>query len=380
MLDPARFAALSSFSPAPLLVTSFYATTDAKRNSRHAAVTQVKDLARARLAELKTSGLTHDQQKSLDGDFARLTDYLETHAFTHPAERGLAAFSCAGADFFQAFPLPHGFKTTLLVGPTPYLRPYNALVAQAPPSVVVLVDQHRARAFSFHGDESHNLFDVTHETGSRIRQGGFQGKDERHIEHHHDEAVHHHYQDVADRLLHAFQSAPFQYLALAGHLDELHKFERHLHSYVAERVVGRFRADVRAATRDEVRARTAELVTAEEKNRQQDAVQRLIGASRTNGGLAVTGLKNSLGALNDRRVQTLLVAAELRHPGRHCSACETLFETEPRCPRCEAPTVETADIVDEAIAMTVHQGGAIRILPPDSPLAAHGQIGAMLRY
>jgi peptide chain release factor subunit 1 len=380
MLNPAQLADLSKFNAAPLLVSSLYLNTDPKRFSKPALLALLKDLSRERLAELKDAGLTHDQLKSVEADLERLHDSLSGHAFTRPGERGLAAFSCANRDFFQKWTLPHGFKATLLIGPTPYLRPLQALLAQSPHAVTVLLDQHRARAYSVHGDEIADMFDVTHDTGSRIKKGGFQGKDTSRVEHRHDEAVHHHYQDAADRLLHAFQSAPFEYLILAGHLDEISGFERHLHSYVAERVAGRFRADVRTIQREEIRAKTVELVSAEETIRRDDLVRRLAGAARTNGGLAVTGLKNTLSALNDRRVQTLLVTEDFAHAGRHCEACSILVEKEAACPRCSAPTVEAGDVVDEAVAQTVHQGGSIRILPEGCALAEHGKIGAMLRY
>lgn len=380
MLNPAQLAELSKFSPSPLLVSSLYLNTEPKRFPKNVLLTQFKDLSRDRLHELKAAGLTHDQLKSVESDMERLHDALVGHAFTHAGERGLAAFSCAGRDFFQMHTLPHGFKATLLVGPTPYLRPLQALLAQSPHAVAVLVDQHRARAWSVHGDEIQDMFDLTHETGSRIKKGGFQGKDSSRVEHRHDEAVHHHYQDAADRLLHAFQSAPFEYLVLGGHLDEIRGFERHLHTYVAERVAGRFRIDVRSAQREEVRQKTVELVATEETNRRDDLVRRLAGAARTNGGLAVVGLKNTLAALNDRRVQTLLVSEDFSHAGRHCTSCAVLLEREPKCPRCGGATAEAHDVVDEAVALTVHQGGTLRILPSGGALAEQGKIGAMLRY
>jgi peptide chain release factor subunit 1 len=380
VLTARNLEALSKLNPAPLLVTSLYLNTEPKRFPKPALQTLLKDLVRDRDAELRDAGLTHDQLKSAESDFERLHDFLAGHVFKNAADKGLAAFSCAGRDFFQSWALPHGFRATLLTGPTAYLRPLTALLAQAPHAVAVLVDQRLARAFTIRGEEVQESFDIAHDTGGRVKSGDYQGKNERHKEHHHTEVVHHHYQNVADRLLAAFQTFPFDHLVLGGHLDELRGFERHLHSYLAERLTGRFRADVKSASPEEVRQKTAELVAARVTERNQETVQRLVGASRSNGGLAVTGLKNTLAALNDRRIQTLVVADGVAAHGKRCSACETLFVEERTCPRCSAPTVEAADVIDEAIALTVHQGGAIRILPDGSALAAQGNVGAMLRY
>lgn len=380
MLNPADLQRLSSFDPSPFLVTSLYLNTDPKRFPKAALTTQLKDLSRDRFLELRGAGLTREQLQSVESDFERLQDFLTGHPIGKAGERGLALFCCAGRDFFLSCALPRGFKATLLAGPTPYLRPLQALLAQSPRSLVVLVDQHRARAWTLAVDEIADAFDVANETGSRIKKGGFQGRETSRTEHRHDEAVHHHYQDVADRILHVFQAAPFDHLVLAGHLDELRGFERHLHAYVAERVAGRFRADVRSATREEVRIRAQEIVGAEEARRREDAVQRLLGASRTNGGLAVTGLRSTLAVLNDRRVLCLLVDEELSASGRRCAACDTLFEMDETCPRCSGPTHAVADVVEEALALTVHQGGTLRFLPTGSAIGAHGKIGAMLRY
>ena len=379
MLTSGQLEALNTFQPAPFLVTSLYLDADPRRFPKAALVTHLKDLSRQRLSELRNAGISHEQIKSVEADVERLEKYLSGHPFPQNAA-GFAAFSCVGKDFFQTWTLPHAFKATLLVSPAPYTRPLTALMAQSIHAVTFLVDHKQAHAWTLHGEDIQDAWTITSETGSKIKKGGFEGKEERHIEHHHDEAIHHHYQEAADRLLKMFQSAPFEYLVLGGHLDEIHDFERHLHSYLTERVAGRFRTDLKQVTQADLRAKTLEMVRTEEKNRQQEAVQRLIGASRTNGGLAVIGLRNTLSALNDRRVASLLVTSDFEAPGRRCPACETLFEKETRCPRCTGATAEAADVVDETIALTVHQGGTIRILPADSPLAANGKIGAMLRY
>src|SRR5581483_4843932 len=100
----------------------------------------------------------------------RLEEYLDAEP---PRGQGLALFSCAPRDFWQAYHLPVPVADDLRFGATPYVRPLLDVLDEYERFVVALVDKEKARLFSvFMGEieEERELFDVV---PGRHDQGGW---------------------------------------------------------------------------------------------------------------------------------------------------------------------------------------------------------------
>ena len=112
----------------------------------------------------------------------------------------------------------------------------------------------------------------------------------------------------------AFKLRPFDRLLVGAPGELVGAVETRLHPYVRERCVGRLQLDVEHATLDEVRRHAA--VAAEDwaRQREREALDRLAaGVGRGDRGAA--GLADVLEALNQARVETLLLAPGLEASG-----------------------------------------------------------------
>ena len=98
------------------------------------------------------------------------------------------------------------------------------------------------------------------------------------------------------------------------------------------------------------------------------------------GGLATSGLKETLRSLNRGGVQTLLITRHLSKPGRACPKCDFLYVDEIKCPSCQRKTEPLMDVIDEAVESAMDKKAQVRHINPPSKLSRYGDIGAFLRY
>ena len=195
-----------------------------------------------------------------------------------------------------------------------------------------------------------------------------------------DEEVHRHLKRVADVIHRRFRRARFDHL-LVGSPEELTSdVERTLHPDVQQRLAGRLTIDVENTTDDDVLAAARPLIQEHERNAERAALDRLkqgVGA----GGRGVAGLEDVLGALNERRVETLLMEERFQMPGRACPQCGSLFgENVTSCPADETTTDSFDDIVEEAVELAVAQSADVIIARHHDDLEEMGGIGAVLRF
>ena len=150
------------------------------------------------------------------------------------------------------------------------------------------------------------------------------------------------------RRVRAFTSGSGFDRLLIGAPDELvGELERKLHPYLRERIAGRLQLDVENSGLDDIRAATEEAI---EDGRGAASARRSTGWPRASAAAAAAppGSPRCSTALNEARVETLLVADGFRSPGgarRRDRRCSTPRDDAPRGPeleRCE-DVVETRD-------------------------------------
>jgi len=109
-------------------------------------------------------------------------------------------------------------------------------------------------------------------------------------------------------------------------------------------------------------------------------VSRLLAAAATGRG-AVTGLRDVLGALNDGRVDTLVVPFGLAAEGARCSECGRLAQGGSRCRSCGGPLESLSDVVEASVGAAIRQGARVETVSFVSGGTLDGaEVGAFLRF
>jgi peptide subunit release factor 1 (eRF1) len=92
------------------------------------------------------------------------------------------------------------------------------------------------------------------------------------------------------------------------------------------------------------------------------------------------GLDDTLKALQEQRIQTVVISEKFSAPGSACDYCGYLSSsTEPECPICDGTMQPIEDIVDHLVHRALELG-IETVFVNDPALEQAGSIGAVWRF
>jgi peptide subunit release factor 1 (eRF1) len=239
----------------------------------------------------------------------------------------------------------------------------------------VLTNRRLGRIFRSAGGEIAETDRVEDDVHSQHDQGGWsQARYQRSVEKDKSD----HLQHVADVLFGVLKTEGFDRL-IVGAPDELvGEFEGKLHPYLRERCTARLHLDVENSSVEEVKAAAAAKIDAYVSQQEREALDRLVaGVGR--GMRGASGLDEVLSALNEARVDTLLVAAGFAAPG--VRDCDTgLLYPSGAEPPDDHRLDQVADVVEPAVEKAIEQSARVLRVSHHDDLGPLGGIGAVLRF
>lgn len=377
MLTKADLDALQGFKgDGERMVVSLYLDVNGSRFPTRADYeAELKSLVRSARESLQDRlVLSRDQAAALEEELTEISRYISID-FRRNGARGLALFSCRPL-LWQPLPIGIPVINSLALDWQPRVAPLAEIMDRHRNLGVLVTNKERARIFHSFAGDIEELTEILDQVPGHHEQGGWgQSK----LQRWHDLEVREHLKRSCDAMLDLYKRELFDGLIL-GVPDELvSDLDRVMHQYLRERIAGRFTIDINSGI-DEVNARVAEI---EEEQRQSEEAELLesLSAELTAGKNYVGGLDDVLAALNQKRVEALIVAAGLTEPGRRCHTCNSLTYSEETCPTCNLDAETTLDIVDDARESAVRQGAEIITVDPEHPaIKQAGGVAAKLRY
>ena len=239
---------------------------------------------------------------------------------------------------------------------------------------MLLVNRRTARVFTGDGEQLEETDRIEDDVHRQHDQGGWsQANYQRSVEKEKDDHLAH----AADVTFQLYKRRGFDRL-LVGTPDELiGDLKARLHPYLRERLVGRVHCDVDNSTLEEVRACAAPAIVEHGRTREREALDRLAeGVGR--GGRGAAGLADVLTALNEARVETLLIASGFSSAGLQDPGTGMLFAEGSAPP--DASLEPCADVVERAIEKAIEQSADVIGVRHHDDLGPLGGIGAVLRY
>jgi peptide chain release factor subunit 1 len=354
-------------------VSSLYLDVDGRRYPRKQDYEiRADELCRSLQEQAEAFG--REARRSVARDGARMLEFVR--GLDRGSTRGIALFSCSDAGLWEEIRVVRPVKDRAAVAELPYVMPLEALVETYESFCTVLVDREKARLFLAHMGSIREQSEVFDDVPGRHDQGGWsQARFQRHVDDH----VSRHLKHVAEVLLRFFKRHGFDHLILAGPEEAVAEFERVLHDYLAQRVVARISLPVTATTAD-VLARSLEIEERLEEEKERRIVERL-RAEAAAGRQAVLGFSGVMEALNDGRVDTLVVPFGLQTRGRRCVECGRLAMEGKRCRTCGGTLEMVPDVVETAVAAALRQSARVETVSFAGPETLDGErIGALLRY
>jgi len=371
-LDHTLLRKLAGWSPDGVPVTSLYLTVDGRRYPRRTDYeVRLDELLRS--ARAQALALPEPAARSVEGDIAEISAFVRER-FERGDTRGLALFSASAAGLWEEITLPRPVRDRVVVGPRADVRMLEALLEIYEPICLALVDYEKARLFLSQLGRVEEVRDLADEVPGRHDQGGWsQMRMQRHVDDHRTQHLKH----VADTLFALWRDRGFAHLVLAGPGEAHRELEGLLHEYLRQRVRAHLSLPMTASL-EEIRTRTLEIEEGLEREQEAQVVGHLEEAIAS--GRGVAGLEETLGALSEGRVGTLVVGLDLAQPGGVCDGCGRLGVKASACPTCGGPMREVPDVVEVAVAAAYERGCEVETVTADERLERLGGIGALLRF
>ncbi|MDW5597982.1 hypothetical protein VSS74_26745 [Conexibacter stalactiti] len=356
-------------------VLSVYMDLDpASFGTQPARASQITSLVDAAERHARNADLDNDAKKALRIDVGRVRDFLRGD-FSAKGAHALALFASGPSDLFEVLRLPDAVPGAVVVNDTPWLDP---LIGHGRGRrCIALVNRRTLRLFADTPDGSlHEVEAFADLVPSQHDNGGLsQSNYQRSIE----EEVRKHLDHAATALLDHYRSEPFKRLAIGISAERWPDFERMLHPYLRERLLGRFDVDVENAGADQALAAAQPLFAAADERHLGELLDKL-NAGLAHGEKAAAGLGDVLDALNERRVSTLLYEAGFASPGYACPTSGWLGVGPGGCPSGEGNAVPRDNILEDAIAAAIVQRADVHALRDRPELGPHGGIASVLRF
>jgi peptide chain release factor subunit 1 len=361
--------------PGNSAVTFYFQPQTPQNKSHREEQIQVKDLVRDAMRRAEKNG----NKASLRADLKRIQDLSEQLHGNHA--RGKAVFACMEKGIWREFNLPKQLKRTqLYVGDKFHLRPLAAVAASAPRCCVALVDRERGRLLELWMDEISERDEVVDPLPRVGRSDGFGGYDAGHNERHYENSAMRHFKNVAQRLRELNTANAYDAFIVGCREDVWPQLETHLHTYVRQKMLGRFTIDPAIATADQVREQARRILEERSASERQGLIREVLGGAQRNGRGKV-GLRGVLEALERGEVQTLLFGEAFYAQGSECVNCRHLDSNiVDNCPACGQRINELQDITDAILRRALDTNIDVVYVGPDPEFEKAGKIGALLRF
>jgi Bacterial archaeo-eukaryotic release factor family 10 len=310
----------------------------------------------------------------------RIKDFVSSYEV---GSRGIVIFFDESDGFFWHADMELPIRNQARWNHELFLQPLAAAMDESEPYAVALMGHASLRLFAISLGEMEELVAETFpsRTVRHIRTVGMDriGSASQ-VQRKADEQIRwnlRHVKNVVDSLL---QSRRINRLMLAGTPETTEEFHKLLPKRLASRVIGSI--DIATGVSPERLLAAAEPVA---QKHEHDSEVRLVDELVTEAAKrrkAVTGLSNTLNAINQARVWRLVYSDEFRSPGLECLKCAALFSTDRAwCLYCSAALRPVTDVVEHAIEHALRKGAMIEVVTgkASEALINAGGIGASLR-
>lgn len=354
-LDPAQFAT------APARATQLSSLLDqARRRVRH------------------DESLDHQARSTLNGDLERVEAFLGSDDAPVKGAKALAVFCSGGDELFEAVQMTEPAEPKAVIARRAHITPL--VIGPVWGSwCVALVNRREALLFQGVPErvrQSERIEDHVHQQHS---QGGWsQANYERSVQ---DEAESH-LRRVAEDLLSRLKRDEFKTLVVGGPHEVVSSFRDllsgELHAVLLDRELD---LDMSAVKEADVRSAVGELATELEIQEQIRCLQELsdrVGADQP----AVEGVTQTLEALTEQRVETLIFTHDFQAVGGRCPQCGLLTQSSGgACPADGTALEAVDDLREAAVEQAVLQDAEVLVVDdPPSALRPPDGVGALLRF
>jgi hypothetical protein len=333
-----------------------------------------QELQRLREALDLPNGNQRSHEETIEQGVRQIESYVADSL--SPDVNGLAIFSSPQEQFFLPVELPVQVRPELFIGSRPHLRQLALLQSRHPHIIAALVDAKNGRLCDIrlgHVTDESSIMDP--DVPRKVDQGGWsQANIQRHIQDH----IDHHQKDVAEQLTRMVDQRHPEAVVLIGQERNLANFEGFLSKRVLDAVAGSIHLDIRSPHEEIVRA-AEELVEETRRSAMVVRLEELASIAQKNG-RATLGWNGVARAVNERKLEHLLLRHDVQSRGWKCTNCAVIGLSVPLgCPSCGG-SVLTVDLVEQFLSAALSEDAKLSFAPAETVLDEYDGVGAFLRF
>ncbi len=307
-------------------------------------------------------------------DIKRMENYLEM-GFNRQG-RSLIMFSCAARDFWWANSYMVPVEDAVFVGRRPYVRQLATLMDAYDRYGVIHVDQEGARLYSFQMGVLEAVEGVLGEEVKHHRAGGWASPRYQRRE---AGVAQQNLKDAAEFAEEFYRANDTQRLILAGTEKNVARFQALLSARLRDMVVGRISAGANASP-SEIADKALKLARKAADEAAQALADNVVNTVHA-GGTAVTGLAETLTAVQSGRAQHVVVLSDFAQPAyRFVDSGYILLDLEEAKELGSGRVQELPDAVESVLRRAMAQGIGVTILDQHAGMEKVGKIAALTRY
>ncbi len=330
---------------------------------------------RARFDELDSEKRGHPRE-AIGRVFQRVEEWLENDF--REENRGVAIYCELMGDWFEAFQFPVAIDNRMVIDRSPAIAPLAQVLESYDHHGIVLLDRERVRILSVylgtvldeleaHGDP----YPARHD----VQAGGYsQTRYQRRKE----EEVRQFFREFAKEVEAFVGRYRPEDLIVLGTDENVARFREFLPESLREMIAftGPMRVDEPAS---QVVAWLEPHIEAEKERESRELVDRLRDRVEQDY-LATAGFQTTIVALQEGKVDTLIIERNHAHGGTRCDRCGFVFGSGiERCPYDGTPTTPGVDVAEEAIRLAEAQGADVEFVRAGE-IEDFAGVGALLRY
>jgi peptide chain release factor subunit 1 len=360
-------------------VISLYLDLDPERfATAPARASQIRSLLDEAGREIeRLHDLGHEDRLSLREDLRRIESFLTSPEAPFKGARALALFCSTPDQLFETVKLARPVPGRVVVARAAYVEPMVAVLDRTR-WLVGLVNRRTAWVLTGYPERLREQERLEGGWRGESEPGGWsQARYERSVE----KDAMDHLRNVAETVNRRWREERFDRIAIGGPQEVVVRFQEMLSDEVQRRLArDHIDLDLANVTEAQVREALEDLVREDEERTEHQALERL-SAGVGSGGRGVEGLEGTLEALNERRVQTLVLAGDFDERGRRCAADGMLVTADTtRCPADGGETEAVEHVREAVVEAAIVQDAEIVVIRHHPEQAPRQGIAAILRF
>ncbi|HEV2148622.1 MAG TPA: VLRF1 family aeRF1-type release factor [Longimicrobiaceae bacterium] len=292
--------------------------------------------------------------------------------------RGVVIYTELDGGWFEALQFPVPVQNRALLTPRPVIGPLAQVIESYHHHGVILLDREHVRILSVYLGTLLDEIEVHGDpipAPSHVQAGGYsQARYQRRKA----EEMRHFFKEFAKEVEVFVSRYKPDDLVILGTEENVAKFREFLTEQLQEKVVYTGNAWVDDSTTD-ILSRLQPHLDAHEDRERQEVVER-VRDRVAHDYLATAGLQGTLTALQEGKVDTVVIARDQSQDGARCKQCDFVYARGmDRCSYCGSSELEEVDAVEELVRMAEGQGVEIAFTDPGQVGDLRG-VGALLRF